>query len=90
MRIGIIGDFNPAFESHHATNAAFQHVAARLGLPVETAWIPTPTLTEPSAEDQLSSFDGLLASPGSPYESMAGMLRGIEFARTRNWPFVGT
>ena len=90
MRIGIIGDFNPAFASHHATNAAFQHVAARLEIDLETAWIPTPTLTEPDAEQRLSWFDGLLATPGSPYQSMAGMLRGIEFARTRNWPFVGT
>jgi CTP synthase (UTP-ammonia lyase) len=90
MRIGIIGDFNPAFPSHHATNAAFQHVAARMQVDVETAWIPTPSLREPTADVRLSSFDGLLASPGSPYESMAGMLRGIEFARTRNWPFVGT
>ena len=38
----------------------------------------------------LERFDGLFASPGSPYRSFAGMLRGIEFARSRNWPFVGT
>jgi len=90
MRIGIIGDFNPAFASHHATNAAFQHVARKLGIGIETPWIPTPRLTEPDANDSLSLFDGLLATPGSPYESFDGMLRGIEFARTRNWPFVGT
>lgn len=28
--------------------------------------------------------------PGSPYQSFDGMLRGIQFARERNWPFVGT
>lgn len=38
----------------------------------------------------LESFDGLWASPGSPYKSMEGMLQGIEFARRRDWPFLGT
>jgi CTP synthase (UTP-ammonia lyase) len=47
-------------------------------------------LLEPNAEDVLAQYDALWASPGSPYKSMAGMLRGIEFARTRGWPFVAT
>jgi len=90
MRIGIIGDFNPAFHSHQATDAAFQHAAARLGISVETTWVPTPCLRPGGSNELLARYDGLMASPGSPYESMDGMLRGIEFARTRNWPFVGT
>ena len=28
--------------------------------------------------------------PGSPYKSFDGMLKGIEFARERDWPFLGT
>lgn len=90
MRIGIFGDFNPAFASHHATNAAFQHAAAHLGIALETPWLPTPALLEPGVEKLLAGFDGFLASPGSPYQSRDGMLRGIELARTRNWPFTGT
>jgi CTP synthase (UTP-ammonia lyase) len=38
----------------------------------------------------LESFDGIWAAPGSPYKSFDGMLKGIEFARTRDWPFLGT
>jgi CTP synthase (UTP-ammonia lyase) len=38
----------------------------------------------------MEACHGLWASPGSPYLSFAGMLQGIRFARTRNWPFVGT
>jgi CTP synthase (UTP-ammonia lyase) len=90
IRIGILGDFNPEFRSHHATNGALQHVAAKLGSPVESEWIPTPSLLEPEAERELEGFDGLWASPGSPYLSFDGMLKGIEFARRRNWPFLGT
>ena len=90
MRIGILGDFNPEFRSHHATNDSLQHAAAKLDMPVESSWIPTPSLLEPEAQKILESFDGLWASPGSPYKSFEGMLKGIEFARRRDWPFVAT
>ena len=88
VRIGILGDFNPEFRSHHATNDALQHAASKLNLKVESEWLPTPSLAEAGAQKRLESFDGLWASPGSPYKSMEGMLNGIEFARRRDWPFL--
>ena len=90
IRIGIIGDFQPAYHSHFATSAALYDAATKLKVPLEVRWLPTPLLDGPSPEKILSRCDGLIASPGSPYKSFTGMLRGIEFARTRNWPFVGT
>ena len=90
VRIGILGDFNPEFRSHHATNESLQHAAAKLNLPVESAWISTPSVLEPDAQRMLESFDGIWAAPGSPYKSFEGMLKGIEFARRRDWPFLGT
>jgi CTP synthase (UTP-ammonia lyase) len=90
VRIGILGDFNPEFRSHHATNESLQHAAEKLDVVVESQWIPTPSLLEPNAPKILEGFDGLWASPGSPYKSFDGMLQGIKFARERDWPFLGT
>jgi CTP synthase (UTP-ammonia lyase) len=90
VRIGIIGDFNPEFRSHHATNDALQHAARKLGIKVESAWIPTPSLGEGGAAAILDPFDGLFASAGSPYKSSDGMLKGIEFARVHDRPFLAT
>ncbi len=90
VRIGILGDFNTEFRSHHATNDALQHAARKLGLKIDSEWLPTSALNGQEAEKKLESFDGLWASPGSPYQSFAGMLKGIEFARRRDWPFLGT
>ena len=90
VRIGILGDFNPEFRSHHATNEALQHASATLNMPVESGWISTPSVLEPNAQKMLESFDGIWAAPGSPYKSFDGMLKGIEFARRRDWPFLGT
>jgi CTP synthase (UTP-ammonia lyase) len=90
VRIGILGDFNPEFRSHHATIDCLQHAAVKLGIAVESEWVPTPSLLETGATKHLESFDGLWAAPGSPYKSFDGMLKGIQFARERDWPFLGT
>jgi CTP synthase (UTP-ammonia lyase) len=90
IRIGIIGDFEPSFHSHFATNAALYDAATALEVPLEIRWVATPLLADGDAEPILRGRDGLIASPGSPYKSFDGMLRGIQFARTRDWPFVGT
>ena len=94
LRIGVMGDFEPSYHSHFATNAALYDAATALHTSLHLRWVPTPDLDDTQAADSatraLSVYDGLIAGPGSPYRSFAGMLRGIEFARTRNWPFVGT
>ncbi|MGA8541845.1 MAG: hypothetical protein WB566_20240 [Terriglobales bacterium] len=90
LRIGILGDFNPQSRSHYATNDSLQHAGRKLQLTVESAWLPTPSLLERRAAEVLDSFDGLFAAAGSPYKSFDGMLKGIEFARVHDRPFLGT
>lgn len=86
-RVGVLGDFNPAFRSHPATNEALGHAAEALDLQVAVEWIPTPSLRE--GAEQLRGFDAIVASSGSPYRDMQGMLAGIQWARVNNWPFTG-
>ena len=90
IRVGILGDFNPEYHSHLATNASLQHAARALGLVVTSEWVPTPSLLDAGTERTLARFDALWISPGSPYISMAGMLAGIQRARLGNWPFIAT
>ena len=90
LRIGIVGDYNPASRYHAATNAALQHAGAALAIPVEVTWVATPSVDEANAEKVLGLFDALWCAPGSPYESMEGALAGIRYARERGRPFVGT
>ncbi len=88
--IAIVGDFNPDFHSHQATNEAIGHAAAQRDFSVNFEWVPTTSVQRGDALHRLSRYDGIWASPGSPYQSQDGMLAGIEFARIRNVPFVGT
>jgi CTP synthase (UTP-ammonia lyase) len=90
IRIGILGDFSPEYPSHITIGTSLQHARRALGVEVESQWLPTPALVGADAERLMAGFHGLWAAPASPYQSMEGMLRGIEFARRRDWPFVGT
>ena len=90
VRIGILGDFQPKAPNLPAIEKSVEHASAKLQIAVETKWIPTPSVLEPNGQKTLESFDGIWAAPGSPYKSFDGMLKGIEFARRRDWPFLGT
>lgn len=89
VSVGIIGDYNPQYKLHDATTNSLHHAAKALSIPINVKWIPTGSLDE-SAKDKLSVFDSLWCAPGSPYQSFEGALRGIEFARKNDLPFLGT
>jgi len=89
VKIGIIGDYDPAKISHRATIEALQHAARKLSLDPEITWIPTKSLINEAGQEKLSGFDCYFASPGAPYDSMTGALNGIRFARESGKPFTG-
>jgi CTP synthase (UTP-ammonia lyase) len=88
VKTGIIGDYNPNFPSHIATNEAINHAGDALGIFVETQWLSTKLLEKQLAT--LAQFDALWCSPASPYQSMDGALQAIRFAREQEYPFLGT
>jgi CTP synthase (UTP-ammonia lyase) len=90
VRVGVVGDFDPGFVSHTATNDSLVHSAARLGTEVDVVWLPTPSLTDAKAPETLAGFDGLWISAGSPYRDRNGAFAAIRFARERGRPMVAT
>jgi CTP synthase (UTP-ammonia lyase) len=90
IQIGVLGDYNPDSPTLPAIEKSIQHAATELKISAEVKWLPTDSLLAPDLGKKLQAFDGLWAAPASPYKSFDGMLRGIEFARRRDWPFVGT
>ncbi len=88
-QIGVIGDYDPARETHVATTAAVGHAAARLGMDADVVWIATEQVGT-SGDEALDGMDGLVIAPGSPYRSLAGALIAIEHARVHDLPLLGT
>lgn len=89
LRVGVIGDYDPDRLSHTATNNALDHAAHALSVTLDRVWLPTPSLGG-DLEATLRPFDALWCSPGSPYKSVDGALRAIQFAREKGMPFIGT
>ncbi len=89
MRIGVVGDYQPAKETHLATTAALHHAGDAAGRAVEVTWVGT---AEVGAQKVLESggFDGLVIAPGSPYLSIDGAMSAIRFARTNDVPLLAT
>jgi CTP synthase (UTP-ammonia lyase) len=90
VRIAILGEFDPESPTLPFVDHSLQHAADKLNTSLRSQWVPTPSLLEADASKRLEGFDGIWAAPGSPYKSFEGMLKGIEFARRRDWPFLGT
>jgi len=90
VQIGIFGDYSPSSPTLPRVAESIQHAAEKLKISARAEWLPTDSLIDASLDKKLEAFDGLWAAPGSLYKSLNGMLRGIEFARRRDWPFVGT
>jgi CTP synthase (UTP-ammonia lyase) len=83
-RLAIIGDRDPANQTHLFTENALTQIARN----VSVDWVPTVELE--TDDNRLSNYSGLLIAPGSPYRSMEGALRAIRFARENDVPLLGT
>ncbi len=89
MKLAIIGDFNPNFRPHVATNEAIEHSLHYLNASLTVDWIPTLDI-EANLDTITVNYQGFWIAPGSPYNDMAGALKIIEYARLYNVPTLGT
>jgi CTP synthase (UTP-ammonia lyase) len=89
IKLGIMGDFDASNSTHIANNEALDHAARQFAKPFQYEWVGTDRI-EPEFETIIRSYHGLLIAPGSPYKSMSGVLKIIEYARTHQIPTLGT
>lgn len=87
IRIGLIGDHDPAVPAHQAIPRTLALAADAAGVTVAYEWVPTDEIT---ADARVAAYDALWCVPASPYRSTEGALRAIRFAREQRRPFLGT
>lgn len=87
IRVGLIGDYDPAVPAHQAIPPALALAAAATGIGVAHEWVPTEEVT---TDARIAGYDALWCVPASPYRSTEGALRAIRFAREEGRPFLGT
>ncbi len=78
LKIGIIGDYNFTYNSHHATNLAIDHAANFLDIEISYYWMKLSEVLEFKAQ-QFNQYDGFWIAPG-PIKNeffLHGILREI-------------
>lgn len=67
IKLAIIGDFNFAYNTHHASNLAIDHASNFLDTEINYYWIKVQEVVQ-SKKEFLQSFDGVWIAPG-PYKN---------------------
>jgi CTP synthase len=89
VSIGMVGKYVGLHDSYKSLNEALAHGGIAHRLKVNLLWIEAEGLEGVGWENQLQDLDGILVPGGFGKRGIAGMLRGIEFARTRKVPYFG-
>jgi CTP synthase (UTP-ammonia lyase) len=84
--IALLGEYDPAFPPHPATEAAIEHSSAQLGLCIDRSWVSTEDIDSRLFE----RHSGIWVAPGSPYRNIEKTLWAIRFARENRIPCLGT
>jgi CTP synthase (UTP-ammonia lyase) len=84
--IAILGEFDPEFPPHPATNAAIVHSCQQLGADIRGVWLSTQDIHLES----LKEYSGMWVAPGSPYKNLEKTLSAIRYARENRVPCFGT
>lgn len=82
----ILGEFNPAWETHALTNAAVEHSLDQLGLSLDIEWCSTEKVTLSG----LKACSGILVATGTPYKNTEKAIEVIRYAREHKVPCLGT
>jgi CTP synthase len=89
VNIGMVGKYVEYQDSYKSLNEALCHGGVAHKLKVNLVWVEAEGLEGDRWEEQLQDFDAVLVPGGFGKRGILGMLRGIEFARTRQVPYFG-
>ncbi len=89
VTIGIVGKYVGFQESYKSLNEALFHGGLARRVKVNLAWVEAEGLEGGAWEEQLRDLDGILVPGGFGKRGILGMLKGIEYARTRKVPYFG-
>jgi CTP synthase len=89
VAIGMVGKYVELTDSYKSLNEALAHGGIAHNLKVNQVWIEAEGLEGERWEEQLQDVDAILVPGGFGKRAIPGMIRSIEFARTRKVPFFG-
>ncbi|HTS68094.1 MAG TPA: CTP synthase [Terriglobia bacterium] len=89
VNIGIVGKYVGYQDSYKSLNEALFHGGIARRVKVNISWVEAEGLEGEACEEQLRDLDAILVPGGFGRRGILGMLKGIEYARTRKVPYFG-
>ena len=89
VKIGIVGKYVGLQDSYKSLNEALVIVGAAHGMRTKISWVEAEEIEQAEGGKLLERFDGILVPGGFGARGIPGMLRAVEFARTRRYPYLG-
>ena len=89
VSIGMIGKYVEYQDSYKSLNEALTHGGLAHSVKVNQVWVEAEGLQGEGWEEQLRGLDAILVPGGFGKRGIPGMLRAIEYARTRKVPYFG-
>ena len=89
VTVGMVGKYVELTDSYKSLNEALGHGGIAHNLKVNLLWVEAEGLEGERWEDQLHDLDAILVPGGFGMRGIPGMIRAIEYARTRRVPLFG-
>ena len=90
VAIGMVGKYVEYQDSYKSLNEALTHGGAAHNVHPNLIWIEAEGVeADPEWPRQLADLDAILVPGGFGKRGIAGMLRAVEYARTRKVPYFG-
>ncbi|MGH9397972.1 MAG: CTP synthase [Terriglobia bacterium] len=89
VSIGTVGKYVEYQDSYKSLNEALAHGGLAHSVKVNQVWVEAEGLESENWEEQLRDLDAILVPGGFGKRGILGMLRAIEYARTRKIPYFG-
>ncbi len=90
VRIAICGKYAELADSYVSVNEALRHSGAACSARLKLHWIETEEFeANPDKVNILDNYDGVLVPGGFGSRGTEGKTRAINYARTKNMPFLG-
>ena len=89
VKVALVGKYTQLHDAYISVVEALKHGGVPGGIHVEIRWVDSELLTEENREELLCGVGGILVPGGFGDRGIDGMILAVEYARTRQIPFLG-
>ncbi len=89
VKIALVGKYVQLHDAYLSVAEALKHAGFALSTNVDIGWIDSEEITEETADDILSPYDGIIVPGGFGDRGIEGMITAAKYAREHAVPYFG-